>query len=220
MSDEETATIRRLPVYILMDCSASMAGEPIAAMEMGIKVLIDELRNDPQALETVWLSVITFGSTAAQIVPLTGIEEFQPPDLAASGTTALGEAVQLLGDSIDEEVRETIADRQKGDWRPLVFVFTDGEPTDDWEEPVRDFRESGKAVVIACGAGPEVDEAQLKEIGDKVVRLADTQPGTLSAFMKWVSQSVTMTSRSLGAKSCEEPELPELPPDDAIRILP
>ena len=153
MADHTGAALRRLPVYLLLDCSGSMSGEPIAAMEMGLKTLMGDLRNDPQALETVWLSVITFASSAEQIIPLTDINDFLPPELAASGTTALGEAVDLLADRIRTEVRVTRAD-QKGDWKPLVFVLTDGEPTDDWQKSVENFRLRGLATIVACGAGP------------------------------------------------------------------
>ena len=55
--------IRRLPVYLLLDCSGSMSGEPIEAVKQGIKALLTELKGDPQALETACLSVITFNST-------------------------------------------------------------------------------------------------------------------------------------------------------------
>ena len=44
--------IRRLPVYLLLDCSGSMSGEPIEAVKQGIKALLTELKGDPQALET------------------------------------------------------------------------------------------------------------------------------------------------------------------------
>lgn len=218
MDDEVFAGVRRLPVYLLVDCSGSMAGEPIAAMEMGIRALLGELRNDPQAMETVWLSVIVFGSSADQAIPLTDIKDFQEPDLEAAGTTSLGEAITLLAERMDEEVRTT-SEEQKGDWKPLVFVFTDGEPTDDWQEPVDDFRTSRRATVIACGAGPEVDISKLERLGEKVVRLNDTQPGTLSAFMKWVTASVTMTSRTLGTQAMGGPELAEAPENEGITII-
>ena len=51
---------RRLPVYLLLDCSGSMMGEPIEAVRQGVKALLSELKGDPQALETAYLSVITF----------------------------------------------------------------------------------------------------------------------------------------------------------------
>jgi len=82
--------IRRLPVYLLLDCSGSMAGEPIEAVKQGIKALVSELKGDPQALETACLSVITFDSSARQITPLTELMLFREPQLAAGGATAYG----------------------------------------------------------------------------------------------------------------------------------
>jgi uncharacterized protein YegL len=209
---------RRLPIYLVLDCSGSMAGEPIAAMEMGLKALLSDLRNDPQALETVWLSVITFASTAQQITPLTDVNDFPPAELVASGTTALGEAIDLLAQCIEQEVRKTGPD-QKGDWRPMVFLLTDGEPTDEWERPVETFRARGAANIIACGAGSEVNDATLKRVGDTVVRLKDTQPGTLGAFLKWVTASVTTASQALGTRAKAQEQLPDLPKDQGISLL-
>jgi uncharacterized protein YegL len=174
-----------------------MAGEPVAAMEMGLRSLLGDLRNDPQALETVCLSVITFASEAEQLLPLTEVSAFHPPELHARGSTALGEALELLAARIRAEVRMT-GPGQKGDWKPLAFILTDGEPTDDWQRAAEDLRLSGLATIIACGAGPEVNDETLRRLGDKVVRLKDTRPGTLGAFMKWVSASVTTTSQTLG----------------------
>ena len=216
MADEANSWMRRLPVYLLLDCSGSMAGEPISAMEMGLKTLLSDLKNDPQALDTVWLSVITFSSTADQVVPLTDLKDFDVPELTASGTTALGEAVELLTEQIRDEVNQTAAD-QKGDWQPMAFVFTDGEPTDDWEDVVDSFRARGAATIVACGAGPEVDDEMLKRLGDTAVRLEDTQTGTLGTFMKWVTLSVTTRSRSVGTGAKEEQLLPE-PPEGVVMV--
>ncbi|MBT9142130.1 MAG: hypothetical protein DDT32_00603 [Syntrophomonadaceae bacterium] len=210
MADEIPDGMRRLPVYLLIDCSRSMSGEPISAMKMGLRALLEDLKNDPQALDTIWVSVILFSSAAELLVPLTDIEGFNAPDLEASGTTALGEAIELLSERIQEEVRQTTAS-QKGDWKPMVFIFTDGEPTDDWEQLVDEFRSSRLATVVACGAGPGVNDEMLKRLGDHAIRLHDMQPGTLAAFMKWVTVSVTVRSRTAGTGSKKADELPEPP---------
>ena len=122
--------MRRLPVYLLLDTSGSMTGEPIEAVKNGVETLLSTLRQDPYALETAFVSVITFDSTARQVVPLTDLLNFKTPDLVASGTTALGDALSLAASSIGNEVQKTTAET-KGDWRPLVFIMTDGSPTDD-----------------------------------------------------------------------------------------
>ncbi|MGH8473151.1 MAG: VWA domain-containing protein, partial [Gammaproteobacteria bacterium] len=63
--------MRRLPVYLVLDTSGSMSGEPIEAVKNGVQILVSTLRQDPYALETAFLSVITFDSSAKQVVPLT-----------------------------------------------------------------------------------------------------------------------------------------------------
>lgn len=65
--------MRRLPVYIVIDTSTSMRGEPIEAVKAGLNSLIESLRHDPYALETVCLSIITYDSKAEQVLPLTEV---------------------------------------------------------------------------------------------------------------------------------------------------
>ena len=40
-------SMRRLPVYLLLDCSESMAGPAIEAVEQGVQALVGELRSNP-----------------------------------------------------------------------------------------------------------------------------------------------------------------------------
>jgi uncharacterized protein YegL len=219
MSGEISAGMRRLPVYLVLDCSGSMMGEPIEAVRMGLRQLIGDLQGDPQALETVWLSVITFDSSAKQVVPLTEIGAFQEPTIQASGTTALGEALTLLSNCIDKEVRKTTAE-QKGDWKPLVFLMTDGMPTDSWDRPADQLKKKRPGNIIACAAGPGADDSVLKRITEIVIRLQDTSPGTLGAFMKWVTASVTTTSQSVAQQGDAAVNLPAVPQDQGIQIVP
>ena len=73
--------MRRLPIYLLLDCSGSMMGEPITAVQTGLQNLVATLRQDPYALETAYISVITFDSDARQTVPLTELSQFNPNTL-------------------------------------------------------------------------------------------------------------------------------------------
>ena len=93
--------MRRLPVYLLLDTSGSMYGEPIEAVKNGVQTLISTLRSDPYALETAYISIITFNTSAQQLTPLTELAAFQQPNIDASGCTALGEALNLLAQKID-----------------------------------------------------------------------------------------------------------------------
>jgi uncharacterized protein YegL len=217
MSETIDVATRRLPVYLLLDVSGSMGGDPIEATRQGMKSLLGELKGDPQALETVWISVITFASQARQVAPLTELILAREPELNAGGSTSLGAALRMLLDSVRKEVRRTTAE-QKGDWKPLVFLMTDGEPTDDWEAAADQVKQAKLGNIIALAAGPAANEQKLKRITDTVVRLHDLQPGALQAFFKWVSSSVSVSSLSMAANANAPVTLPPPPPE--ITIVP
>lgn len=210
---------RRLPVYLLLDCSGSMSGEPIEAVRQGLRMLVSDLRGDPQALETAYLSVITFASSAQQVCPLTELMMFQEPNLDASGSTSLGDALKLLERCLDNEVRKSSA-TQKGDWKPLVFLMTDGQPTDNWEMAADSLKRKKLGNIIACAAGSGADSQILKRITEVVVEIHNLQPDSLRAFFKWVSSSIKTTSQSVAqvAADAGPVNLPAPPPQ--IQIVP
>ena len=45
--------MRRLPVYLLIDTSGSMRGEPIESVKVGLETMVSSLRQDPLALTDV-----------------------------------------------------------------------------------------------------------------------------------------------------------------------
>ena len=203
--------MRRLPVYLLLDCSGSMFGEPIEAVKNGVQVLISTLRQDPYALETAYLSIITFDSSAQQVSPLTELASFQQPNIQASGCTALGEALTLLSQKADQEVTKTTAE-QKGDWKPLVFIMTDGEPTDDLNKGIAEFKKRKWGMVVACAAGAGANTNTLKKITECVVSLDTADSATIKAFFKWVSASVSTGSMKVEETGADATTLSELPP--------
>jgi len=211
--------VRRLPVYLLLDCSGSMVGEPIEAVRQGVKALLSELRGDPQALETAYLSVITFASQAQQTQKLTELMLFKEPQLKASGATALGGALQVLRECIENEVRKNTPE-QKGDWRPLVFILTDGSPTDleDFRLAAADIKSLKVANIIACAAGADADTTYLKQITDNVLMMNTLSAGDMAKFFAWVSGSIKMSSKSLDSKPGANIELP--PPPQGFVVVP
>lgn len=209
--------IRRLPVYLLLDCSGSMAGEPIEAVKQGIKTLIAELKGDPQALETAFLSIITFDSTARQISPLTELMVFKEPQIQAGGATALGGALKVLADCIKSEVR-TSTSTQKGDWKPLVFLMTDGSPTDNIDEGIDAVKQVSTGNIIACAAGANANPNTLKKITNNVLMMNNLTAGDMAQFFAWVSSSIKASSKSIDAKPGAPIELP--PPPQGFVIVP
>ena len=206
--------MRRLPVYLLLDTSGSMYGEPIEAVRNGVQVLVSTLRQDPYALETAYLSIITFDSSAKQVTPLTELSSFQEPSIDANGCTALGEALSLLANCVDREVTKTTAD-VKGDWKPLVFIMTDGVPTDVLTKGINEFKKRKFGTVVACAAGAGADTNTLRQITENVVSLDTADSGTIKAFFKWVSASISTGSMKVEEAGQEVGSLSELPPPPA-----
>jgi uncharacterized protein YegL len=203
--------MRRLPVYLMLDTSGSMTGEPIEAVKNGVQVLVSTLRQDPYALETAFLSVITFDSSAQQVTPLTDLSSFQIPEIRATGSTSLGAGLSLLANSLDREVNKSTPD-VKGDWKPLVFIMTDGMPTDSWQSSLAEFKKRKIGMVVACAAGSGADTAVLKQITDVVVSLDTADSATIKAFFKWVSASISTGSQKVESGGKEVSGLNELPP--------
>lgn len=198
--------MRRLPVYLLLDNSGSMMGEAIEAVKNGVQVLASTLRQDPYALETAFISVITFNTEAKQVVPLTDLISFQPPDIVAQGTTSLGAALELVSDKINEEVITTTPDR-RGDWKPLIFLMTDGAPTDDWQRGLEKLKKLKLGMIVACAAGMNADTDVLKRISEVVVQLDTADSGTIKKFFQWISASISTTSQKIDLNKKDASEL-------------
>jgi uncharacterized protein YegL len=187
--------LRRLPVYLLLDCSESMAGEPLEAVEAGTEAMLTALRRNPYAMETVYISVITFDARAKQIIPLTEVPAVRPPKLSIRPGTCLGAALDVLHDAIKREVVPTTPD-QKGDYRPLVFILTDGQPTDEWRGAAQRLRSVTPrlANVYSIGCGVDVDFETLGQIGDVCIHMRYLSPASFADFFVWMSASVQSMS--------------------------
>lgn len=206
-------------MYLLLDTSGSMRGEPIQAVNVGLNSMLTALRQDPYALESVYLGLITFDIEAKELLPLTALDMVQIPEIEvpSSGPTFLGAALELLINKYDNEVLKNTSEK-KGDWRPLLFIMTDGSPTDlqVFRNMIPEIKKRSFGNIVACAAGPKAKDEILKELTDNVVHLDTTDSATFSKFFKWVSASVSIGSSSAGiGKSVF---LPPPPPEVQVVI--
>lgn len=208
--------MRRLPIYFLVDVSESMVGTPIEQVQQGMRTIIQNLRVDPYALETVFVSIIAFAGKAQTLSPLTELYKFYPPTFPVGGGTSLAKGLECLMDDIDRNVRRTTAE-DKGDWKPIIFLFTDGNPTDDctraFDRWNRHFRRH--CSLVAVSIGDNVNTTVLGRLTDDVLLLKSTDPESFSKFFKWVTASIKTTSMSVSETGGDEVKLA---PTDGINL--
>lgn len=124
---------------------------------------------------------------------------FKEPILDANGTTAsFWRGPRCFGKALIVVVKSSST--QKGDWKPLIFLMTDGQPTDSWEQAADNLKKSRPANLIACAIGTDADEQLLKRITEIVVKMENVQPDSFKAFFKWVSSSIKATSQSVNTQ--------------------
>jgi uncharacterized protein YegL len=190
--------IRRLPIYFLIDVSESMVGEQLQDVEEGMGQIIRELKTDPQALETVYISILVFAGQAKTLVPLQEIINFYPPRFAIGGGTSLSKALGHLMYELRKNTVKTTAEI-KGDWKPIVFLFTDGTPTDDSNAAINEWHTNFKnqAHLVAIAIGDNIDLSILKKLTPDAFMLKDPNRQSFKEFFKWITASIKTSSVSV-----------------------
>ncbi len=188
--------MRKLPIFFLLDVSESMIGAPLTMLEEGMSKIVSTLRRDPSALETVHISVIAFAGKAEVISPLTDLVTFYAPRLPIGGGTSLGAALDLLTKEIDTKIVKQTKTVQ-GDWKPIVFLLTDGQPTDNpkrsMDRWIANYKDKVTLVAITLGDG--VSNEILLKLTPNVLKYEGKSEDDFKKFIDWVSESVKVQSQ-------------------------
>jgi uncharacterized protein YegL len=177
---QEAQPARRFPIYVLVDRSGSMDGQAMAVANQCLQLIKSDIEAEPRAVESAWVSVISYGDGARIDVPLAALP-FDPPTLQASGSSSLGAALQLLNESLDRDVvRVASEDGNRADYNPLVLILIRSNPSDDWRGPAKQLRERQhpKASVVAVTCGPDVNASDITEITETVLLAENVEPAT------------------------------------------
>lgn len=183
----------RLPLTLLLDCSGSMEGDKIIALNAGLKVLAAELKRNAKLSASCRVSTVTFfGDDEVLFSPFVDAHAWTAPSLTASGRTPTGKAMAVaLAKIEDEKIKMNAAGIARR--CPNVFLLTDGVATDAVAESQRLAREaeSAKRVQIFCiGVGDDANLHELAGFTTNPEHVKQLKGLDFSSLFAWVSRSV------------------------------
>ena len=131
----------RLPIYFLIDTSLSMSGKPIEKVERCINGTLKTLKSNSKACEDAILSIITYGNN--KVYDLIGYKEILEVGVQkfhCSGFSNINYGLEAVKDNYNKNFIKTTTEK-KGDWKPMLFVFSGIAPTTKIDNSLIDFFE-------------------------------------------------------------------------------
>jgi uncharacterized protein YegL len=186
------------PCILLLDTSASMQGAPIGELNAAVEQFAREVRDDSLACNRADICVIEIKDTATQIVPPTLARDFEAPKLTASGRTGIGDAILLGLRTIRGRRAEYLKNGARA-YKPMVFLLTDGMPTDDWQAAAQEVRRqsaAGRLNFFAVGTST-ADFDMLRQIAPPERPPMMVKDGCFRELFTWISDSLSSVSGSM-----------------------
>lgn len=191
---------RPLPVIILADSSGSMASDNrIGVLNNAIREMIDSLKDENSLRADIFISVISFSGKGANIIQeFKKSAEIEWKDLEAYGGTPMGEAFDTVKELLEN--KEIIPSRS---YAPTLVLLSDGAPTDNWNEPLRQLLLSSRAskaqrIAMSIGAGENGKDILKQFLGDSELEVFEAnQAREINKFFRFVTMSVSQRAKSI-----------------------
>ena len=190
---------KSLVIFFLIDTSGSMKGKKMGELNTVMEELIPEIRRVGEADTDVKVAVLTFSTEVRWMYsnPIP-IEDFEWARLRASGVTSMGAAFKELNHRMS---RNSFLNSPSLSFAPVIFLMTDGYPSDDYKEGLRELQTNSWykfGLKAALGIGQEANDNILAEFtGSKDTVVHAYSGGQLAQMIKIIA----VTSAQIGSKS-------------------
>ena len=209
----------RCPVLIIADCSGSMAGRPIDAMNRGVDDLYQAIVDDEIARNRVEVALLSFSTEAREERDFSTVSERGKTNMRAGGATNMHLAIQQ-GCDLLEARKEQYRLGGVPYFRPIMVLFSDGLPTsprgemEQANQRLVDMESGSQLTIFKVAVNAEAVQAMLRVLPNPNSRFQPQQLDNLrfSDFFVWLSRSVSAISRSTPGETVN------LPPADWTTI--
>jgi len=165
---------KRMVFCFVIDKSGSMSGAKIGTVNSAVRDTIELLKQKNQSIEPLdadlHIAVLSFSEGAQWMckepIPL---DQFVWKDIHVVGGTDMGAAFQALDQKLHDFVSN---DAPGGNAFPVLFLMSDGQPTDDYKPPLAKLKKSKifqQAVKMSMAIGSDADEKVMKEFSEAIV---------------------------------------------------
>ncbi|MDQ0375986.1 vWA domain-containing protein [Cellulomonas humilata] len=193
------AKAKPLPVILLLDVSLSMSGGKIDSLNTAVAEMLASFQGSEGSETEIDVAVITFGGTVELAQPLASARTIQWTGLSTSGNTPMGTALRMAKAMIEDKA--VVPSRA---YRPTVVLVSDGQPTDDWQQPLDDFVSNGRSskcdrMALAIGGDANAEVLEKFIAGTDYPLFFAKDAAGLQKYFQFVTMSVTVRTKSQDA---------------------
>ena len=221
--DQVTPSPRKImTLFYIVDTSGSMSGDKIgsvnSAMEEAITVDLPDISTANDDAE-IRVAIMQFSSGCSWITPSSGpigIGDVIWNDLHVNGLTDLGAACVELDKKLS---RNEFLESQTGAYAPVILLFSEGGPTDNWEKGLEQLKKNNwfkHAIKIAIAIGEDADKTVLATFtGTPESVIAVNDKHTLKALIRKVS----VRASEFQSHSKQTSDVETTPEEDSVNIV-
>ncbi|MBS7293840.1 MAG: VWA domain-containing protein [Treponema sp.] len=190
---------RQMVLFFVVDTSGSMQGTKIGAVNTAIREVLPELKDAGGADIDLKVACLTFSSGCQWMYPTPiASDSFQWTTVDADGVTDLGAACRELNDKLS---KNGFLKAPSGSVAPVIFLLSDGEPTDDFESGINLLQQNNwfkHGIKVAVAIGDDANKDVLAKFTGNIEAVITVH--TPEALRKWI-RKVSITSSQIGSRS-------------------
>ena len=202
MFDPKKFTVAKatpIPLYLLLDTSASMEGDNINELNAAVRRMLAAFEKEQQRETRIDVTLISFGHNGVQLemqtVPAAeALAKYR--DLPADGMTPMGGALAMAKAMIeDKDVTPSNA------CRPTIVLVSDGDPNDAWQDRMEEFIGTGRSAKcdrMAMAIGGKANMAPLERFlqGTEYEVFDADDAAEIHTFFRRVTMSLSIRSKA------------------------